>query len=74
MYKEEFYKLWSRIWFGGQQKQPIDVVMGVGIYELGTSLVESLLTRRRRWGGKKDGGILQNEDRGYLKVRRYRCS
>jgi hypothetical protein len=46
--------------------------MSIGKYEFRTSLIESLLTRWTRWRGKKDGGILQNEDRGYGKVRRHR--
>jgi hypothetical protein len=73
MYKEEFCKLLRRIGLRGYQKQPIDRIMGVGIHELGTSLIESLLARWTGWRGKKNGGILQNEDRGYLKVRKQRC-
>ena len=47
--------------------------MSVGIYELGTSLIESLHKRWTGWGGKNNGGILQNKDCGYLNVRRDRC-
>ena len=58
MHKDEFRKLLSRIWFGGWQKQPIDHIISVGRYELGTSLIQSFLTTWTELRGKKNGGVL----------------
>ena len=66
MHKGEFYELLNRIWFGGWQKQLIDRIISAGRYELGTSLIQSLLTSWMGWRGKKNAGILQNENCGYF--------
>ena len=40
--------------------------MSVGGYELGTSLIESIVRVGTGWRGIKNGGILQNEDCDYF--------
>ena len=40
--------------------------MHVGGYELGTSLIESILTVGTGWREIKNGGTLQNEDCDYF--------
>ena len=66
MDKEKFCQLLSRIWYRGKQKQSIDRIMSVGGYELGTSLIESILTGWTGRRGIKNGGIFQNEDCDYF--------
>lgn len=66
MYEDEFYKLLSRTWFGEWQTQLIDCVMKAGRQELGTSLVESLITSWTIWRGKKNASTLQNENCDYV--------
>ena len=62
VHKDEFFKLLSRI----RLKQLFDCIMGVRGYELGTSLIQNRPTRWIVLRGKKNAGILQNEDCGYF--------
>jgi len=62
MHKDEFCKLLSR----KLQKRPIDRIMSVGRYELETSCIQNLFTSRTGRRGKKNAGILQNENCGYF--------